>query len=432
MRTVQFLGRLTRVVAYLWLAGCLGFFLLGIVLTFWPFPVAWPGPVPWSLQSDFVETPDGRILVCLRYFCEVRCYDRSGSFVRAYPFPKTAGSGFLAVGEDDVVYLYGIGYWDQGSVYAYDANWNLVSEKPHGTVGSIPFPWELSAQQGQLRHAPNRRDENRVDRVARRGDLIFSRTNVRSVFQCADGGTLERHGQTLVRRSAAGDVRFTCGEPLPVPLCALPWPGYLAFLTVIGLWLAKRMKPTPDDLIGIRPRRISARDNGARLRIAWCWCGPHFANAVGYCLAWNGFLVFWLIFGLQTEAAWGCIFFGTPHLLMGALLLYVTLALLVNRTVIKATHEFLTVWNGPMPWIGNRKLAVAELVQLYFQQDPKKNSKARGSYRVYGLKKDGVNIVLLEDLARNQAQFIVQKLARRLTLDDGQLEYEMKQDDSTL
>jgi hypothetical protein len=258
VRVGRFLVRLVRVTAYLWLAGCVGFLLLGIALTVLPFPVAWPLPVPWSLQSDFVETPDGRIMVSLRYFCEVRCYDRSGSFLRAYAFPKTAGTGQLAVRDDNVVYLYTIDYSERHTLYALDAK------------GELGF-----------REAP------------RPGGLIFPGRDGRSVFHCADGGRLERHGQSLVRRSAAGDVLFTCAEPWPVRICALPWPGYLAFLTVVGLWLANRLKPAPDTIMGCRPRRISAKDDGTRLRIAWCWFRPSHFNAVFMCLMWNAFIAFW-------------------------------------------------------------------------------------------------------------------------------------------
>jgi hypothetical protein len=376
MRAPRFFVRFTRWAAYLWLAGCLGFLALGIVLTLWPFPVAWPGPVPWSLQSDFVETPDGRILVCLRYFCEVRCYDRSGSFVRAYAFPKTAGTGLLAVRDDNVVYLYTIDYSERRTLYALDAK------------GELGF-----------REAP------------RPGGLDFSNGTERSVFHCADGGTLERHGQTLVRRSAAGDVMFTRAEPWPVRVCALPWPGYLAFLAVFALWLGRRLAPVSDEPTSYtfdRPRRITAKDDGTRLRIAWRWFRPNHINAVFFCLVWSSFLAFWFGLGLQTDGAWFFVFFGTPFVVGDVIFLYVTLAHLLNRTVIKATPEFLTLRNGPLPWFGNRKLPADGLAQLYFQQDEKKKNETRSSYSIYALTRGGGRVGLVGELGRDQALFIVQ------------------------
>jgi hypothetical protein len=94
-----------------------------------------------------------------------------------------------------------------------------------------------------------------------------------------------------------------------------------------------------------------------------------------------------------------------------------TLAVLVNRTVIKATPEFLTIWNGPVPWYGNRKLAVGELARLYCHQEDKKKDEANPSYSVHALKKGGDSVELVAELARNQALFIVQKLGRWLRIE---------------
>ncbi len=224
-------GRLARAAVLLWLVATLGYLLLGMVLMFFPFPVAWAGPVPWHMQTDFVETPDGRVLVCLRMYSEVRCYDRSGEFVCAYPFPKTSGSAYLAVGEDNTVYLCGIDYVGLRTLFSFDPQGNLILQENDSTPPARA--WELSARTGKPHLAPARQDQARVDQAARPGDLIFSRrdlTNERTEFRCADGGTLRRQGATLERRNAAGDLLVTYAPHWAARLCALPWPGCLALV----------------------------------------------------------------------------------------------------------------------------------------------------------------------------------------------------------
>jgi hypothetical protein len=139
-------------------------------------------------------------------------------------------------------------------------------------------------------------------------------------------------------------------------------------------------------------------------------------RAAFICLVWNGFVIVWFSNGLKAadEGGWLAVFFGTPHAVIGALLLYGTLALLLNRTIIKATSEFLTVRNGPVPWFGNRTLAVAELARLHCQQDDKKEGEASCSYSIHALEKGGRRVELVDKLGRDQALFIMQKLERRL------------------
>jgi hypothetical protein len=121
-----------------------------------------------------------------------------------------------------------------------------------------------------------------------------------------------------------------------------------------------------------RPRHFSVKEDGRSLRIRFRWIWRRFTKAASFCLFWNSGLVCWYWSALRTPEArimWFAVIWGIPFVAIGLLLVYATLAGLLNRTVIKVTSDFLTVWQGPVPWWGNRRLRVDELERLYCHKD---------------------------------------------------------------
>jgi hypothetical protein len=117
---------------------------------------------------------------------------------------------------------------------------------------------------------------------------------------------------------------------------------------------------------------------------------------------------------------WFAIIFTIPHAAVGLLLVYATLAGLLNRTVIKVTSEFLTVRHGPVPWFGNRRMRIDELERLSCDRetDPEKHG-GRYVYEINALTKGASKVDLMTDLDRAQALFIKQELERWLPIDLG-------------
>jgi hypothetical protein len=112
-----------------------------------------------------------------------------------------------------------------------------------------------------------------------------------------------------------------------------------------------------------------------------------------------------------------------PHTAIGLLLVYATLAGLLNRTVITVTFEFLVVWNGPVPWWGNRRVPIDELARLYCHKDSDAEehggAEERGGdcvYGVYALTKGANEIELVTELGAAEAQFILQELEHWLRI----------------
>src|SRR5262245_53266731 len=101
MLLLRVFGRLAWAVMVCWFAGCVVSFVSGFLIALLPIPLGLP--LPWSGFEDFVETPDGRVFVNLRFYNRVLCYDRSGEFLGAHRVPLRARGTDLAAGRDGVV-----------------------------------------------------------------------------------------------------------------------------------------------------------------------------------------------------------------------------------------------------------------------------------------------------------------------------------------
>jgi hypothetical protein len=107
---------------------------------------------------------------------------------------------------------------------------------------------------------------------------------------------------------------------------------------------------------------------------------------------------------------WFAMVWCLPHACVGLLLIYATLAGLLNRTVIKVTSEWLTVRNGPVPWFGNRSLRIDELERLSWDKEEDAKEQWIYVYGVYGLTKGGGKVDLVTELDDAQALFIKQEI----------------------
>lgn len=109
--------------------------------------------------------------------------------------------------------------------------------------------------------------------------------------------------------------------------------------------------------------RIDRRPGELRLRYAWrClrWLGPALV-----CLCWDALLaLFWrglVVHGDPLLAP----HLLAPYTLAAIILSYTTLAGLLNRTTVRIAGGRLAVRHGPLPWLGNHSLPLAQVRQLY-------------------------------------------------------------------
>jgi hypothetical protein len=214
--------RLLGAVLFCWFVGSVVSFFSGALFTVLPIP--WGLPLPWGDFDDFVETPDGRVLVSVRFHSRVLCYDRSGGFLDAHCLPGRARATptRLAAGWDELLYCRA-----RNKVYVYSSDWDLLSTLEANMHADQV--WELDRDMGSPVHAPRRLDEVPADRLLAGGELLFGDEKLgrREVFHCADGSTLCRVGNGLERVSPEGEVIVTYGTPWQLRPFELFFPAFL-------------------------------------------------------------------------------------------------------------------------------------------------------------------------------------------------------------
>jgi hypothetical protein len=120
-----------------------------------------------------------------------------------------------------------------------------------------------------------------------------------------------------------------------------------------------------------------------------------------------------------------------PHVAVGVLFGYTTLAGLLNCTIIEVTSEILTTRHGPVPISGccKPKLPINEVQQLYCVQDFETSRRGRRSvtYSVNALTRDLHKVPLVNGLDnRDHAVFIEQLIERWLKIEDQPVEAEIE------
>ena len=147
-----------------------------------------------------------------------------------------------------------------------------------------------------------------------------------------------------------------------------------------------------------------------------------------FAVFWCGFLVVWYTMlgsfssGDNPGGGFLLIFYLFPliHVAVGVWLLYSSLCGFLNKTLIRADWENLSIRHYPLPWAGNKVIPKQEVKQLYVKR---RESRGRGgtsvTYEVRLLTQSGSDIKLLTGLPNEeQARFIEQEVERYLQIEN--------------
>lgn len=163
------------------------------------------------------------------------------------------------------------------------------------------------------------------------------------------------------------------------------------------------------------PGQITVSSAGGGMVIERRWFSATAIFLVIFCALWFGFLAVWY------ALAWGTgnlivLLFPLIHVTAGLILLYSTIAMMVNRTWITVAGGRLTVRHGPMPWPGKRDLPTSTLEQLYCQEHVSRSKNGTSiTYSVRVRRTDGKLEKLVEGLPeRDQALYIEQRVEQHL------------------
>jgi len=171
-----------------------------------------------------------------------------------------------------------------------------------------------------------------------------------------------------------------------------------------------------------RPEDLIVEDSGSQLRIYWRWYSWHIWPSVPFHVAYWSILVWvWATVGIPWPLSAILILF----VVAGVEATYSTLGYLLNRTEVLVDHETLQVRHGPLPWSGNRVLAVNDITQLYVVNRGRETSNHRRRKRnirskcaLFALCQDGVSRKLLQLDSAEKAWFLKQQIEDYLGIPD--------------
>lgn len=179
--------------------------------------------------------------------------------------------------------------------------------------------------------------------------------------------------------------------------------------------------PPIKDSLGPEPSRPAgiAIEQGMHdeLLLTRRWFHPSLIFLLFFCIAWDGFLIFWYsiaIFGGAKADGfnWMMILFPICHVAVGVGLTYFVIAGFLNKSTIFLDADLLAVRHGPVPWFGNCTLDTSGILGIELDYVSSKDSQP--NYAVSAHADDGKQVVLLRGLNAKQAEYIAWQVANRL------------------
>lgn len=141
-----------------------------------------------------------------------------------------------------------------------------------------------------------------------------------------------------------------------------------------------------------RPDSVAYSETVGGIRLTYRWFTPALFFMLFFCIAWDGFLVFWYSMGIGFQGPnwpFALLFFVFPiaHVAIGVGLTYTVIAGFLNRTQIEMTRDELSVTHVPVPWKGNKRIPAGNVEQLFSSLNV--GSKGAQMFAVNALLKDG-------------------------------------------
>lgn len=180
------------------------------------------------------------------------------------------------------------------------------------------------------------------------------------------------------------------------------------------------LRATAERPVVPQPRGIMVDDLGGRLRLVRRWFRWPLLFLVFFCVAWDGFLVFWYSIAFTQNAPWIMVVFPVAHVAVGVGLTYFVLCGFLNSTSIEVESGGLRIRHGPLPWWGNRTIETADLKQLYCQRRVRSSRNGTSeTYELHAQLANGTQLKLLSGLEEAQdALYLEQQIEKYLGIRD--------------
>ena len=155
--------------------------------------------------------------------------------------------------------------------------------------------------------------------------------------------------------------------------------------------------------------------------MSWRWWTWAHLFLVFFCIAWDGFLVFWYAMALFAPSKggfqWIAVLFPICHVAVGVGLTYFLIASALNRTVLTLDAHELRVRHGPIPWLlGNRTIERKRIHRLKLSSTVSRNRGSSSvSYALLAeLDPEGQVTAVRSFQDAEHAEYVARMLAARL------------------
>ncbi len=228
-----------RLLLIAFLAWCLALaivFVMSAVIPAWP---AW-FELPWSGFEDFVVTAGGDVVVYSAVFHQLLVYNVEGAFRASLAVPRSRGEHRLATDVDGRVFI------QRGPIVYVAASLDpdVYQLARFQDAAFLERGWMLGEDGNPRAIPPDVPWMERGDRAVGRGGVLFSAVRgERRRFEMTSGGEVNRIGDRLLLRDAAGR-RTTLGTPWYLYWLKFPLPGAAAWIMAIVLGVFEaRVRP---------------------------------------------------------------------------------------------------------------------------------------------------------------------------------------------
>jgi len=182
--------------------------------------------------------------------------------------------------------------------------------------------------------------------------------------------------------------------------------------------LASQTPPSPGAEVLPRPPQMKVQDNGPDGWSArWRWFKPTYIFLTFFCIAWDGFLVFWYSMAIFGPHKGGfeimAIIFPICHVAVGVALTYTVIAGYLNQTFVTLDNMNLTIRHAPVPWLGNRVIPIDTIRQLYCKAGKWQKNNSQ-TYELWVAFKEGDAKCLLTLDDDGSVRFLEQQLEAKL------------------
>jgi hypothetical protein len=169
------------------------------------------------------------------------------------------------------------------------------------------------------------------------------------------------------------------------------------------------------------PDNIVVERTGMGLTLSYKWFSFMHIFLALFCVVWDGFLIFWYNMALTSDAPLLFILFPIVHVAVGVVLTYSTIAGFVNKTTVTVSNGNISIYHGPLPWLGSKTIPAHTLTQLYIEKKVSRSSKghSRVTYQLSAITTDNKKVKLISSVDSHEtALYLEQEIESHLGIRD--------------